>query len=122
MMVWSHLIVSLLGGGILLGLGLTRGRSVSPASGWLFALGGVLISLSSCCTTAVFLLGSAESLQGVGPDPAVAAAASTVLGSGADLLATLVVASAFVVLARARVATGLEPGTPEGGTAATLGS
>jgi len=103
MIAWMHLIVSLLGGGILVGLGLTKARAVSSLSGWLFAGGGALIALSSCCVSAPFLV--AEEL----PDPVIVFRLTTILGSSADLVATLIIAGAFVVLARARLAASTAP-------------
>ncbi len=93
---WLHLVVSLLGGGILLGLGLAKARAVAPAAGWLFAAAGLIIPISACCVTAPGIT-SVELA-----DPEAVYMLTTVLGSSGDLLATILVAAAFVVLGRAK--------------------
>ncbi|RLB51985.1 MAG: hypothetical protein DRJ42_15825 [Deltaproteobacteria bacterium] len=98
MTAWMHVLVSLLGGGILLTLGLTKARAIAPVAGYLFAGAGVFIPLSACCTTGALMAAADTS------NPSMVMNVATLLGSGEDFLATLVVVAGFVVLSRARMA------------------
>lgn len=93
---WMYLIVSLVGGGILLGLGLTKVRTKSPTAGYLFAATGTIVPLSACCVSALSYADEAF------PDPATVFTLTTVLSTFADLVAVVLMAVAFVVLGKAR--------------------
>ncbi len=98
MIAWMHLLVSLVGGGILLGLGLTKARARSAAAGWLFAAAGALIPLSACCVSVTILADEAL------PDPGAMIQMASVLSSMGDLVGMILVAAGFLVLSRARTA------------------
>lgn len=100
MSAWFSVLVSMLGGGILLGLGVSKVRSISAPASYLFAAAGLLIPLSSCCTMGLYT--AAEDSFG----PMMMMNVTTLLGSAADLTATLLIVAAFVVLSRARTASG----------------
>jgi hypothetical protein len=91
-----HLLVSLLGAGILIGLGVAKARPTSGPAGWLFVAAGAAIALTACCTTGLFM-GADQT-----PSPVIAYQLSTVVGAGGDFVAMVVVAAGFVVLSRAR--------------------